>query len=115
MRTVERLIKGFSTTGIYTVRWDISSDEDIPAGQQKEKVPHLVIANSEVRQPPIVLSKDIGHISPLKKKTGTRGRKFGCQTTSTLNKDEIQEFVNSSSDKVAGRITDEAALSCVSV
>lgn len=114
VQTAERSIKGFSSTGIYPMRRNIFPDEDFLAEQQKNAVPH-VTANVDICQPPIVLPQDIEPIPQIQKKVATRGRKPGRGKiiTSTPNKEELEESINSSREKVARRITDEAGPSSV--
>ncbi|CAH1992695.1 unnamed protein product [Acanthoscelides obtectus] len=116
VQTAERSIKGFSTTGIYPFRRDVFSDEDFLAEQQRHHVPHPVTADfPENNEPalchsPNILPKDIAPILQLKKKIGSRGRKPGRArvVTSTPNKEELEECINRSREKVTKRLINEA-------
>ncbi|KAK9679096.1 DDE superfamily endonuclease [Popillia japonica] len=107
----ERSVKGFSSTGIYPLRRDIFTDEDFAAETQKEN------ANSYTASAPTnnmgcntILPSDIVPIPKLIKKAGSRGRKCGRSKviTSTPNKEELEQSINFSREKLMRKITTDA-------
>lgn len=109
----ERSVKGFSATGIYPVRRNIFTDEEFAAEIQKDNA--NLSANTEPTNvgnniSTNVLPSDIVPVPKLIKKTGTRGRKSGRSKiiTSTPEKEELEQSINLSREKVTRKITDKA-------
>lgn len=108
----ERAVKGFSATGIYPLRRNIFTDEEFAVEMQKDN-PNISEDIERIEEEhdnfPNVHPSDIVPVPELTKKSGTRGRKCGTSKiiTSTPNKEELEESINRSRQKVTRKVFDE--------